>query len=50
MGAVVEKPVLKDGQVCMGTMYLSVTFDHLIVNGAPAPEFLQSVKEYLEDR
>jgi pyruvate dehydrogenase E2 component (dihydrolipoamide acetyltransferase) len=30
-------------------MFLSLTFDHRVVDGAPAAEFLQSVKQYLED-
>ena len=50
VGRVVEKPEIKDEQVSIGTtMYLSLTFDHRIVDGAPATEFLQSVKGYLED-
>ena len=50
VGRVVEKPVIIEGQVAKGSMmYLSLTFDHRIVDGAPASEFLQSVKKYLED-
>jgi pyruvate dehydrogenase E2 component (dihydrolipoamide acetyltransferase) len=50
LGRVVEKPVILDGQVAKGAMmYLSLTFDHRIVDGAPAAEFLQKVKGYLED-
>ncbi len=50
VGRVVEKPVIVDGQIAKGAMmYLSLTFDHRIVDGAPAAEFLQSVKRYLED-
>ncbi len=50
LGRVVEKPVIVDGQVAKGAMmYLSLTFDHRIVDGAPAAEFLQKVKGYLED-
>ncbi len=50
VGRVVEKPVIRDGAVTKGAMmYLSLTFDHRIVDGAPAAEFLQSVKRYLED-
>ena len=37
-------------QVTKGRMmYLSLTFDHRIVDGAFAAEFLQKVKGYLED-
>ena len=50
VGRVVEKPVIIEGQVAKGSMmYLSLTFDHRIVDGAPAAEFLQKVKRYLED-
>ena len=50
MGRVVEKPVIADGQIAKGSMmYLSLTFDHRIVDGAPAAEFLQAVSKYLED-
>ena len=50
VGRVVEKPVIQDGQVAKGSlMYLSLTFDHRIVDGAPAAEFLQTVKKHLED-
>ena len=50
VGRVVEKPVIDDGQIVKGaTMYLSLTFDHRIVDGAPAAEFLQTVKGLLED-
>ena len=50
LGRVVEKPVVRNGQLAIGrTMFLSLTFDHRIVDGAPAAEFLQAIKGYLED-
>ena len=50
VGRVVEKPIIEDGQVTKGAMmYLSLTFDHRVVDGAPASEFLQTVKKHLED-
>ena len=50
VGRMVEKPVIHNGEIVKGrTMYLSLTFDHRIVDGAPAAEFLQSVRRYLED-
>ena len=50
LGRVAEKPVIDDGQIVKGaTMYLSLTFDHRIVDGAPAADFLQTVKGLLED-
>ncbi len=30
------------------TMYLNLSFDHQVVDGAPAARFLQSIKRYLE--
>jgi pyruvate dehydrogenase E2 component (dihydrolipoamide acetyltransferase) len=29
-------------------MYLNLSFDHQVVDGAPAARFLQSVKRFLE--
>ena len=50
LGRVAEKPVVRNGQLAVGrTMFLSLTFDHRIVDGAPAAEFLQAIKGYLED-
>jgi pyruvate dehydrogenase E2 component (dihydrolipoamide acetyltransferase) len=50
LGRVVEKPVIAGEQIVKGsTMYLSLTFDHRVVDGAPAAEFLQTVKGLLED-
>jgi pyruvate dehydrogenase E2 component (dihydrolipoamide acetyltransferase) len=50
VGRVVEKPVIANGEVARGeTMYLSLTFDHRVIDGAPAAEFLQTVKHLLED-
>ena len=50
VGRVVEKPVIVSGEIAKGeTMYLSLTFDHRVIDGAPAAEFLQTVKRLLED-
>ena len=50
VGRVVEKPVIVNGEIARGeTMYLSLTFDHRVIDGAPAAEFLQTVKRLLED-
>jgi pyruvate/2-oxoglutarate dehydrogenase complex dihydrolipoamide acyltransferase (E2) component len=38
-----------DGQIVpRDLMYLSLSFDHRVVDGAPAAQFLQRVKECLE--
>jgi pyruvate dehydrogenase E2 component (dihydrolipoamide acetyltransferase) len=48
-GRVVEKPVVVDGQVTVRPrIQLSLAYDHRIVDGAPAAQFLQTVKKILE--
>ena len=50
VGRVVDKPVIQDGEFANAAMmFLSLTFDHRVVDGAPAAEFLQTVKGFLED-
>jgi pyruvate dehydrogenase E2 component (dihydrolipoamide acetyltransferase) len=50
VGATEEKPVALDGEVVVRPMLtLTATFDHRAVDGAPAAEFLQTVKELLEE-
>jgi len=49
VGRVVEKPVVVNGQVAVRSMMqLSLAYDHRIVDGAPAAQFLQTVKKILE--
>lgn len=49
MGRVAEKPAVHEGQVCVrSTMTLSLSFDHRLVDGAPAAAFLQTVKRLAE--
>ena len=50
VGRVAEKPIIVNGEVGRGeTMYLSLTFDHCALDGAPAAAFLQTLKGLLED-
>ena len=50
VGAIVQKPVVKDGQVIAGnTMKLSMACDHRTVDGATGAQFLQTLKGYLEN-
>jgi 2-oxoglutarate dehydrogenase complex dihydrolipoamide succinyltransferase (E2) component len=45
-----ERPVVRDGRIVIRwMMYLVVSFDHRIVDGTPAVQFLHRVKELLED-
>jgi pyruvate dehydrogenase E2 component (dihydrolipoamide acetyltransferase) len=44
VGRIVQKPAVHDGQIAVRWMMtLSLTFDHRIVDGAPAAAFLQEV-------
>ena len=50
VGAIVQKPVVKDRQVVPGnTMKLSMACDHRTVDGATGAQFLQTLKGYLEN-
>ncbi|KEY19471.1 2-oxo acid dehydrogenase subunit E2 [Kaistella antarctica] len=49
VGAIVEKPIVKDGQIVVGnTMKLSLACDHRVVDGASGAQFLQTLRTYLE--
>jgi pyruvate dehydrogenase E2 component (dihydrolipoamide acetyltransferase) len=48
VGRIVEKAVVVDGEVRVRpTMWLSLTFDHRLVDGAPAARFLQALADRL---
>ncbi|UYW01475.1 pyruvate dehydrogenase complex dihydrolipoamide acetyltransferase [Flavobacterium agricola] len=50
VGAIVEKPVVKNGQIVVGnTMNITLACDHRTVDGATGAEFLQTLKTYLEN-
>lgn len=49
VGAIIEKPIVKDGQIVVGnTMKLSLACDHRVVDGATGAQFLQTLRTYLE--
>ena len=49
VGRIAEKPVARNGQVvARRTMSLCLSFDHRIVDGAPAAQFLQRIQVILE--
>ena len=49
VGAIVEKPVVKNGQIVVGNrMKLSMACDHRTVDGATGSLYLQTLKQYLE--
>ena len=49
VGAIVQKPVVKEGAVVVGhTMKLTLACDHRTVDGATGAQFLQTLREYIE--
>jgi 2-oxoglutarate dehydrogenase E2 component (dihydrolipoamide succinyltransferase) len=50
MHKIQDRPVVVDGQVVVRPMmYLALTYDHRIIDGKDAVQFLVSIKESLED-
>ena len=50
MHKVQERPVVVDGQVAVRPMmYLALTYDHRIIDGREAVQFLVAIKDCLED-
>ena len=50
VGRVKEKPAVFNGEIAIRSMmFLNLTFDHQVVDGAPAAEFLQTLARYLEN-
>ena len=50
VGAIVEKPVVKNGQIVVGnTMMLTLACDHRTVDGAVGAQFLQTLKTFIEN-
>ncbi|QKN76487.1 2-oxo acid dehydrogenase subunit E2 [Bacillus pumilus] len=50
VGTMYDTPVYRDDELCKGSILpLSLTFDHRVLDGAPASAFLSTVKAYLEE-
>jgi len=50
VGRIKDRPAVFNGEICVRKlMWLSLTFDHRLVDGAPAARFLQYVKDLIED-
>ena len=50
VGAIVEKPVVKNGQIVVGnTMMLSLACDHRTIDGSTGAQFLQTLKQFIEN-
>ena len=49
VGRVKEKPAVFEGEIAVRSMmFLSLTFDHRVLDGVPAMAFLETVARYLE--
>lgn len=49
VGRIRPEPAVVDGQIVVRQrMWLSLTFDHRLVDGAPAARFLQGIMKYIE--
>ena len=50
VGAIIQKPVVKGGQIVVGnTMTVTLTCDHRTIDGATGAQFLQTLKQYIEN-
>lgn len=50
VGAIVQKPIVKEGQIVVGnTMKLTLACDHRTVDGATGALFLQTLKGFIEN-
>jgi pyruvate dehydrogenase E2 component (dihydrolipoamide acetyltransferase) len=50
VGAIIQKPVVKNGQIVVGnTMKVTLTSDHRTIDGATGAQFLQTLKQYIEN-
>ena len=50
VGAIVQKPVVKDGEIVVGnTMKLTLACDHRVVDGLTGAKFLQALKPLIEN-
>lgn len=50
VGAIVEKPVVKNGEIAIGNrMKLTLSCDHRVVDGATGAKFLETLRGILED-
>lgn len=50
MHAIQERPVVRDGVIVIRPMmFLALSYDHRIIDGREAVQFLKKVKEYVED-
>jgi pyruvate dehydrogenase E2 component (dihydrolipoamide acetyltransferase) len=49
IGSIVERPTVHDGQIAVRPMLpLTLTFDHAVIDGAPAARFVETLRELTE--
>ena len=49
VGAIVERPVVHDGQIVARPMLpLTLSFDHAVIDGAPAARFTETLRSLIE--
>jgi pyruvate dehydrogenase E2 component (dihydrolipoamide acetyltransferase) len=49
IGRIKEKPAVYKGEIVIRSMmFLSLTFDHRVVDGAPANAFLETLARYIQ--
>jgi len=50
VGAIVQKPIVKEGEIIIGnTIKLTLACDHRVVDGATGAQFLQTLREFVEN-
>jgi 2-oxoglutarate dehydrogenase E2 component (dihydrolipoamide succinyltransferase) len=50
MHKIEDRPIARDGQVVVRPMmYLALSYDHRVIDGRDAVQFLVTIKEQLED-
>jgi pyruvate dehydrogenase E2 component (dihydrolipoamide acetyltransferase) len=50
VGAIIEKPIVKNSQIVVGnTMTITLACDHRTVDGATGAQFLQTLRQFLEN-
>ncbi len=50
VGSIMEKPIVKDGQLAIGNMMkVTLSCDHRVVDGASGAAYLKTVKSFLEN-